>query len=302
MASKITDALIALWGVLTFVFVVSRMLGDPTILLLPVGATEADLAELRATLGLDRPILEQYVTFLGQLAVGDFGQSFQFLRPALEVVLERLPATAMLAMSALAVGVTLGLTAGCLAAIYRGTVIEGVVMVFALVGQATPVFWLGIIMILFFAVDLGWLPTGGADGLASLVLPTLALATFTMASIARLMRSSILEVMREDFVRTAQAKGLMPRRIFIWHVARNSLIPVVTMIGILAGELLGGAAVTETVFAWPGIGRLVVQAIEARDFPVVQAVVTIVALIFIAINLLVDALYRLLDPRIKAQR
>lgn len=301
MLSRVGDAALALWGVLTFVFIVSRLLGDPAILLLPIGASEADLAQIRSQLGLDQPLYLQYFQFLGDFVTGDFGISFQFQRPALDVVLDRLPATALLALSAMLIGIVFGILAGCLSAIYRGTFIEGVVMIFTLLGQATPAFWLGIMMILFFAVELGWFPTGGADGPLSVVLPALCLATFTMSSIARLMRSSILEVMREDYVRTAEAKGLLPQRIFVWHIARNSLIPVVTMIGILTGELLGGAAVTETVFAWPGVGRLIVQAIEARDFPVVQAVVAVIALIFIVINLLIDLLYRVLDPRIKAQ-
>jgi peptide/nickel transport system permease protein len=175
-------------------------------------------------------------------------------------------------------------------------------MLIALLGQATPVFWLGIMLILFFAVHLEWLPTGGFDGAYSLVLPAVTLATFTTASIARLLRSSMLDVLGEEYVRAARAKGLQPRTVFLWHIGRNALIPVTTMVGILAGELLGGSVVTETVFSWPGVGRVIVQAIEAKDFPVVQAGVTVVATIYVLVNFGVDLLYGVLDPRISRRR
>lgn len=301
LAGRLADGLVAILGVVSIVFVISRLLGDPTVLLLPLGATEQQLAELRAALGLDRPLWEQYFAFLAGAAKGDFGQSFQFMRPALQVVLERMPATMALALSALMIGIVLGALAGSLAALYRGTAIEAGVMVLALLGQATPVFWLGLLLILLVAVDLGLLPTGGYDGPASLILPALTLGTFTTASIARLLRSSMLEVLRDDHVRTARAKGLLPGTVFLWHVARNSLIPVVTMAGILAGELLGGSVVTETVFSWPGVGRIIVQAMEAKDFPVVQAGVMVIATTFVLVNLLVDLLYGVLDPRIRSR-
>lgn len=299
LTSRLAEGVIAVWGVVTIVFVVSRLLGDPAVLLLPIGASEAQLQELRTQLGLDQPLFRQYLTFLFNIARGDFGQSFQFGRPALSVVLERLPATALLAGAALAIGILVGGIAGAVAAAWRGSVLEAVVLLIALLGQATPSFWLGIMLILFFSVRLGWLPTGGYGTWQTLVLPAITLACFTTASIARLLRSSMLDAMRDDYVRTAHAKGLTPRRVFIWHVGRNSLIPVVTMTGILAGELLGGAAVTETVFGWPGVGRLIVQAIETKDFPVVQAGVAIVATMFVVINLVIDLLYTLIDPRIR---
>jgi len=302
LIGRLADGAIAIWGVVTIVFVISRLLGDPAVLLLPVGASQEQLQALRAGLGLDRPIFEQYLTYIAGIARGDFGQSFQFMRPALSVVLERMPATMALAASALAIGIVLGGLAGALAALYRGTLIEAGVMLLALLGQATPVFWLGLLLILIFAVDLGWLPTGGFNGPSSLVLPALTLGVFTSAAIARLLRSDLLDVMKDDHVRTARAKGLMPRTVFLWHMARNALIPVVTMIGILAGELLGGSVVTETIFSWPGVGRLIVQAMEAKDFPVVQAGVLMIATTFVAINLVVDLLYGLLDPRIRRLR
>jgi peptide/nickel transport system permease protein len=302
LLGRVGDGLIAIWGVVTIVFVISRMLGDPAVLLLPIGATQEQIRELRVSLGLDRSILEQYVSFVIGVASADFGQSFQYMRPALSVVLERLPATAALAGCALAIGVVFGCLAGSLAALYRGTWVEALFMLLALLGQATPTFWLGLLLILIFAVDLGWLPTGGFDGPKSLVLPALTLGVFTTASIARLLRSDLLDVMRDDHVRTARAKGLLPGAIFVWHMARNALIPVVTMLGILTGELLGGSVVTETIFSWPGVGRLIVQAMEGKDFPVVQAGVLMIATTFVCINILVDLLYGLLDPRIRRKR
>lgn len=300
--SKLLEALVAVWGVLTIVFFVTRILGDPAALLLPTGASAQELDALREQLGLNQPVLEQYLHYLLQILHGDFGVSFQFQRPALEVVMERMPATLELAFAAILFGTLFGVIAGTIAALNRGKLAELIVMIFALLGQATPVFWLGIMFILLFAVEFGILPTGGRGTLAHTILPAMTLAIFVCASIARLLRSSLLDVLREDYVRTARAKGLMPRTILIWHVARNALIPVVTMIGIIMGELLGGSVVTETVFAWPGIGRLIIQAIETKDFPVIQAGVMLIAFIFVAINLLIDLAYGFLDPRIRGRR
>ncbi|MCG8710253.1 ABC transporter permease [Brenneria sp. 4F2] len=302
LVSRLLEALVAIWGVVTIVFFVTRILGDPAVLLLPVGAGQAELEAMRHSLGLDRPLMEQYFHTLWAMLRGDFGTSFQYMRPALQVVLQHMPATISLAGTALFFGVAFGAVAGAIAALMRGTAAEFIVMVAALLGQATPVFWLGIMLILFFAVNLGWFPTGGFGGLAHLVLPGATLAVFVTASIARLLRSSLLDILREDYVRTARAKGLLPRTVFVWHVARNALIPVVTMIGIIAGELLGGSVVTETVFAWPGVGRLIVQAIQVHDFPVIQAGVVLMAVIFVAINFIVDLLYGVLDPRISRRR
>jgi peptide/nickel transport system permease protein len=296
---KLLEAVVAIWGVVTIVFFVSRILGDPTVLLLPVGAGTQEIDTLRTALGLDRPLWEQYVFSLFAMMKGDFGISFQHVRPALDVVLERMPATAELAGLALVLGTLIGAVAGAIAALMRGTVAELIVMIAALLGQATPTFWLGIMLILLFSVELGVLPTGGAGSWEHFVLPGLTLSVFVSASIARLLRSSLLDIMREDYVRTARAKGLMPHTVFFWHIARNALIPVVTMIGIIAGELLGGSVVIETVFAWPGVGRVIVQAIQAQDFPVIQAGVALVATIFVVVNLLVDLLYGVLDPRIR---
>ena len=300
--SRLGEALIAIWGLLTLVFVAARLTGDPAVLMLPIGATDADLAEFRHALGLDRPLWEQYGVFLSDAVRGNFGESLLHQRPAIDVVLERFPATIQLSLVALVMGTVIGVIAGFVAALKRGTFMELVAMTIALLGQATPIFWLGIILILVFAVQLGWLPAGGRGTFAHLVLPAITLATFTSASIARLLRSSMIEILKEDYIRTAWAKGLVSRLVFMRHVARNALIPVVTMLGILAGELFSGAVVTETIFSWPGVGRVILLAIESKDFPVVQAGVAVISAIFILINLLVDLTYGLLDPRIRIGR
>ncbi|MGK6316628.1 ABC transporter permease [Neorhizobium sp. DT-125] len=296
---RIGQSLLAVWGIVTIVFVVTRMLGDPAVLLMPLGTPDAQIQELRNSLGLERPMLFQYADFLRHAIVGDFGLSYQYFRPAMHVVLERMPATITLTGSALLVGSILGAITGFGAALARGRFLEFPIMCLALVGQATPVFWLGILLIMFFAVELGWFPTGGWVGAASLVLPTAALGIFVAANITRLFRSSMIETLSEDYIRTAKAKGLTSRTIFTVHAARNALIPVITMLALLAAELLGGSAVTETVFSWPGVGRLLVQAIDSKDFPVIQAGVFLIATIFVGINFLVDLLYTVLDPRIR---
>jgi len=301
-SKRIAESLLSIWGVVTIVFFVTRVLGDPAALLLPIGASPEEIDTLRRSLGLDDPLLTQYLHFLGQVLTGDFGYSYQHGRPAMDVVLERMPATTLLASTSIVLGLIIGAVAGTIAALKRGTLAELVVMGIALLGQATPVFWLGIMLILFFSVNLGWLPTGGTGSLLHLVLPAFTLAVFVSASIARLLRSSILDILKEDYVRTARAKGLMPTTIFCWHIARNALIPVTTMTAILAGELLGGSVVTETVFSWPGVGRLIIQAIETKDFPVIQAGIAVIATIFVLINFAVDLLYGVLDPRIRLAR
>jgi peptide/nickel transport system permease protein len=264
-----------------------------------VGATAAQVNELRHELGFDRPLPVQYWEFLRRAARGDFATSLRSGQPALALVLERLPATGRLAFSALVCAIVLGGTAGLLAAAYRGTAIELAAMAVALLGQAMPVFWLGVLLILVFGVQLHWLPTGGSETGWHMVLPVVALAAYSSASIARLLRSSLLEVLGQDYIRTARGKGLAAWVVLTKHGTRNALLPVVTILGLQAGTLLGGSVITETIFAWPGVGRLAIQAIQNRDYPVVQAAVTVVAITFVLINLLVDAVYAYIDPRVR---
>ncbi|MGQ9585506.1 MAG: ABC transporter permease [Anaerolineae bacterium] len=299
LLSRLGLSVLVVWGVLTLVFIILRLSGDPAVLMLPLGATEEQINEFRHQMGFDRPLPIQYWQFLHRAARLDFGESLRFQQPALPLVLERLPATAQLAFTALSMAILIGTTAAVLAVVYRGTALEFVAMVVALLGQATPVFWLGIMLILVFAVQLRWLPSGGRGTLEHMVLPAFTLAAYSSASIARLFRSSLLEVMGEDYVRTARAKGLSNKVVFLRHIVRNALLPVVTMVGLQAGTLLGGSVVTETVFSWPGVGRLTVQAIYNRDFPLVQASVAVLAITFVVINLLVDLLYAAIDPRIR---
>ncbi|WP_213990429.1 ABC transporter permease subunit [Sodalis sp. dw_96] len=297
--SRVVEVLIAVFGLVTIIFLVSRMLGDPVSLLLPQGASAADLQAMREQLGLQRPLLEQYLGFLRHVLSGDLGNSFFYQRPALQVVLERMPATLTLTSLSALFGLVIGCLAGLVAALYRNSVWEFLVLTLAMLGQATPAFWLAIMMILLFSVQLGWLPTGGTGSVLHLIMPTAVMSIFVAANIARLFRSSLLEVMGEDYVRTAWAKGLPPGTVISWHMARNAVLPVVTMSGLLVGEMLGGSVVVETIFSWPGVGRLIVEAVANRDFPLIQAGVAVVSGLFLLVSLVVDLLYSWLDPRVR---
>jgi ABC-type dipeptide/oligopeptide/nickel transport system permease component len=288
-------------GVVTLVFVALRLSGDPAATMLPGDASVDELRDLRHALGLDRPLHVQYVAFLGGAARGDFGESFRHQQPAFGLVLERLPATLELAFAALLLAVAVALPLGIVAALHRGRAVDMLAMGFAVVGQATPYFWMGIMLILVVSVELGWLPTSGRGGWRHLILPAITLGTHFAASLARLTRTSMLEVLGQNFVTTARAKGLGEGRVVLAHALKNAAVPVVTLIGLQFGTLLGGAVVTETIFAWPGVGRLAVQSIFVRDYPVVQAGVLVLALAFVAINFLVDLLYGALDPRIRRE-
>ena len=299
LVRKVFHTLFVALGVVTLVFVALRLSGDPAATMLPGDATVDELAALRRTLGLDRPLHLQYVAFLGGAVRGDFGESFRHQQPAFGLVLERLPATLELAFAALVLAVVVALPLGILAAVYRGRTADVLAMSFAVVGQATPYFWMGIMLILVVSVELGWLPTSGRGSWAHLILPAITLGTHFAASLARLTRTSLLEVLGQNFVTTARAKGLAESGVILRHALKNAAVPVVTLIGLQFGTLLGGAVVTETIFAWPGVGRLAVQSIFVRDYPVVQAGVLVLALSFVALNLLVDLLYGALDPRIR---
>ncbi|HEV8641304.1 MAG TPA: ABC transporter permease [Methylomirabilota bacterium] len=299
LAHRLLRALIALWLVSTVVFVVMRLSGDPVPLLLPPDAPRSEIFRVRAELGLDRPLPVQYATFLANVLRGDFGRSIHFREPAARVVLDYLPATLELGLAAFAFAVVVAVPIGVLSAARRNSLLDHAAMGVALVGQAAPTFFLGILFILLLSLKAGLLPTGGRGDWHHLVLPALTLGIFAMASIARLTRSAVLEVLRADFIRTARAKGLSERLVVVKHTLKNAAIPVLTITGLQFGTLLGGAVVTETVFAWPGMGRLAIQSIYNRDYPVVQCAVFLSAVVFIVINFVVDLLYGLLDPRVR---
>ncbi len=299
LARRLFEFLIVLVGVLTIVFVLQRLSGDPTNLLLPIDAPEEVRADLRHQLGLDQPLAVQYVRFLGSVAVGDLGNSYRFRQPALGLVLERLPATLLLAGASLLISLVIALPLGILAAVYRNTWVDTVATGISLIGQAMPVYWLGLLGILLFAVQWRLLPSMGGGSFAALILPATTLAVYSASRIMRLTRSAMLDVLHQDYVRMARAKGLSEAKVLIKHALRNASIPIVTIIGLQFGGLLGGAVITETVFAWPGVGRLAVNAVQQRDFPVVQAVTVVIAFAFSLINLTVDLLYARLNPRIR---
>jgi len=286
-------------GVVSFAFAALRLSGDPAATMLPGEASVEELTALRHALGLDQPLHLQYLRFLAGALRGDFGVSFSHQQPALGLVLERLPATIELALASLALALIVALPLGILAAIRRGRLDDMAAMGLAVIGQATPFFWMGIMLIMVVSVDLGWLPTSGRGGVQHLILPALTLATHLGASLARLTRTSMLEVLGQQYLVTARAKGVRERAVILMHALKNAAIPVTTMVGVQFGTLLGGAVVTEMIFAWPGVGRLAIQSIFARDYPVVQASVFTLALSFVAVNLAVDILYGYLDPRIR---
>ncbi len=299
---RLAQAVLTLCGVSVAVFVLLRIMpGDPAVAMLPDGAPPEVVAALRRALGVDQPLPVQYAIFLRDVARGDFGQSIQHQVPAAQVVAERLPMTLKLTAAAIVMSVLIAFPLGVLAASRRSSLWDLGAMVTALVGQSVPAFWLGIILILVFAVQLRWLPTSGSQELSHLVLPAVTLSAWATALVARLVRSSMLEVLAQDYVRTARAKGLSNWAVLVRHALRTALLPVVTVLGLQIGALLSGAVVVETVFAWPGVGKLVVDAIFRRDYPVVQAVLLVSSAAFILINLLVDLSYGYLDPRIRLQ-
>ncbi len=297
---RLGQSAVTLLGVSVLVFVILRVLpGDPARMLLPDGAPESAVTELNRQLGLREPFIVQYGLFLKSVARGDFGQSFQYRAPALRVVLERLPATIQLTLAAMLITIVAGVSLGIFTAVRRGTRYDVAGTIVAVLGQSLPNFWLGIMLILLFGVALRWLPTSGFSGWTSLVLPAITLAAFPMALVARLTRSSMLEILHRDYIRTGRAKGLAEGNVVFRHALRNAAIPVLTVIGLQIGALLGGAVITESVFAWPGMGKLIVDAIFFRDFPVVQTVLILSASVFVVINLAVDLLYTVIDPRIR---
>jgi len=299
LAGRLLQSLVVLFGVSAIVFFCLFLSGDPAALMMPPDASRGEIDAFRHAMGFDDPLLVQYLRYLGKALAGDFGTSLRFQRPVLELVLERLPATALLAVAALAWSTLLGFAFGVLAAVRPGGALDVVVRAVALVGQAMPVFWLGLVLILFFAMKWRLLPTSGYGEARHLVLPALTLGAYYTSAVTRLVRASLIDVMAEDYIRTARAKGLSTAAVMLRHGLRNALIPVVTVQAMYFAALLGGALVTEIIFAWPGIGRLAVQAIQNRDFPLVQAVVLMAAVVFVLANLLVDLAYVMLNPRVR---
>ena len=301
LAWRSLHSLLLLWLVTVVVFGLLHLTpGDPASLMLGEQATPEQIRDLRHALGLDEPLVTQYAWFLAHAVRGDFGASIRAQRPALEVVLERLPATLLLTAGAFTFALCVGLPIGVISAVKRLSLWDHGSMALALMGQSMPVFWLGLMLIVVFSVHLRWLPVSGAGGPEHLVLPAVTLGTFLIGLIIRLTRSSMLDVLGQDYVRTARAKGLAERAVIVRHALRNALIPVVTLLGLQLGMLLGGAVITETVFAWPGVGMVTVTAIYQHDYPVVQCAVFISAVLVVSINWAVDVLYHVLDPRIRA--
>lgn len=296
---RIVSSAFVVLGVSVLAFSISHLTGDPAALMLPPEASPEDLDAFRHAMGYDRPVHIQYLDFLSRAVRGDLGNSLWQHRPALELVAERIPASAELALTSLTVSVLVAFPMGILAAINRGSVFDRLLTVGAVLGFSMPVFWLGLILMDLFSVRLGLLPTSGRDGIVHLILPSMTLGVYFAAVNARLVRSSMVEVLGEAYITTARGKGLSERTVLLAHALKNASIPVVTQLGLQVGSLMGGAILTETVFAWPGLGRLIVQSVTRRDFPLLQAGVLVTSLIFVTVNFLLDVLYGFLDPRIK---
>jgi peptide/nickel transport system permease protein/oligopeptide transport system permease protein len=297
---RLLAAIPTLWGVATAAFIMARLLpGDPARVIAGVLATEDQVDHLRLQLGLDQPLPVQYLEYLGSLARLDLGTSAHFGTPVTGEIASRLPYTAELAVAALAMAVVLGVLGGVVAALRRNTVVDLAISAVSVLGISMPTYWLGLMLIVVFAVQLRLLPAAGADSPAGIVLPAITLGLLSVGLIARMTRSSLLEVLAQDYVRTARAKGVPPARVVLSHALRNALVPILTAIGLQLGALLGGAVLTESVFGWPGVGRLLLDSIFSRDYPMVQGLVLLFAVTYIVVNLLVDLLYAVVDPRVR---
>ena len=299
LIKRVLQSVLTIFGVLTATFFLVRLAGDPAALLLPIEATDRDIAEFRRALGLDQPLPIQYLKFLLNAIEGDFGVSLRQRTSALGLVIERLPATLELALTAFVLGIVLAFLLGLAMRLSNSPRLRAVIMWAALIRQAIPVFWFGLLLILLFAVNLRWLPSLGRGTIAHLVLPALTLATYELALYLRLFNSSLASEGQQDYVRTAYAKGQSRVSVLLRHMLPNALLPLITIAGINLGVLLGGTVVTETVFSWPGVGRLIVQSVSQRDYPVIIAGVVVVCLIFVIVNLIVDLLYAYVDPRVR---
>lgn len=293
------QALVVCFGISLITFLLLHVVGNPVLLLLPQEASDADVALLKEKLGLDRPLWAQYLSFLKAAARGDFGRSLFTQESALALILERMPATLELTLAGMLVGIAIAIPLGVVSAIRRGSLVDRLCTVGAVAGQAMPIFWLGIMLIILFAVKLRVLPASGRGTIWHLVLPAVTLGAYLAPLTMRLTRSGMLDVLTQDYIRTARAKGVVERVVLFKHALRNAAIPIVTILGVQFGRLLGGAVVTETVFAWPGVASLAVKAIRTYDYPVVQGAVVLLALLIVAANLLADVAITYLDPRIR---
>lgn len=297
---RLIQSVLVVWGVSVLVFFLLRLApGDPVSMLLAESASPEQMEAVREKWGLNQPIPVQYMVFLGRALQGDLGNSLFFQQPALSVLLERMPATLQLSGVALLFSLSVAIPVGLLSALRRDTFWDYFGTGLAMLGQAIPPYWLGIMLILVFSVGLGWFPTSGRGTIWHLVLPAATLGSVLMALVTRLVRSGMLDVLSEDYIRTAHAKGLPNRAVIVRHALRNILIPLVTVVGLQLGALFGGAVITESIFAWPGVGRLALQAISARDYPLVQASVLFISVVYVFLNLAVDIIYVYLDPRIR---
>jgi peptide/nickel transport system permease protein len=298
---RIGNGLISVFGITLIVFVAARASGDPANVLLPLDATQEQRDFLTKDFGLDKPIFTQYAIYMKNALQGDLGDSFRYRQPAVELVVDRLPATALLASSAAVLALLIAVPLGIFAALYRGTWIDSASTMLAAIGQSAPSFVIGILAILVFAVELGWLPPVGMGGIKHLIMPAATLALAPLAVLSRLTRSAMIEAMQSDYVRTARAKGLRETSVVLRHALRNSLLTIVTMFALQVAVLLGGSIIVEQVFAWPGVGRAAADAVSARDFPMVQAVAVILSIIYVTINLLTDLSYVVIDPRLRVR-
>lgn len=296
---RLLEALVTILIVTVIIFVIIRLIGDPTHLMLPPEATEADRELLRQKMGLSDPFLLQYLRFLGDLLQGDMGMSYRFSRPAMQVVLDRLDATLILTCASLALGVLIGVPLGIVSAVRRESWIDAFSKTFALFGQAAPPFFFGLLFVRLFSVELGWLPTSGYGGIEYLILPAIALGWYSAAGLMRLTRSSMMDVLNSEYVKMARIKGLPERIVIYKHALKNASLPVLTFAALQFGILMGGAVSIEAIFAWPGVGKLILDSISNLDYTVVQAAVTLAAILFTLINLGVDILYAYIDPRIR---
>ncbi len=298
LTSRVISALLVVLVSASLVFFLIRLSGDPVQMMLGETSGIEQARALRHSLGLDKPLAAQYLIFLGNAVRGDFGRSFRYDQSALSLVLERLPATLELALGSLLLSILVAVPLGIMAAVRRGSVIDWLAGMLAVAGQSTPIFLLGLLLILIFAVNLHWLPSSGRE---KPILPMITLAAYSLPLTMRILRSSMLDAMGRDYIRTARAKGLTEHVVIYVHALRNALIPVATVVGMRMGFLIGGAVITEKVFAYPGVGRLALQALSYRDFPIIQAFIAVIALLVASLNVVVDILYGWLDPRIRVQ-